>query len=272
MGLKYQEHETALPASAADHPIDNVYIVGCSGFIYTAASIVSEETRPPSAALIVSVGAAPFRITFKGKALWTRAAVIPPFLARGLCARDVPVVCFHITPGSPRYAGFRALARGGVAPLERDFFKDIDAPLEALYQGRLAPALAPEIYEQALCVPFRHLTPQSQPDSREPLIRELLESGRDLTLTDLARELGTSYFWASRLMSDVFGMSLRDYKSWQKLQRVFHLLHSKRSITEIAHAAGFTDSAHLSRTYQRWFGQPPSYSRNRNNVRVMRCG
>jgi AraC-like DNA-binding protein len=103
------------------------------------------------------------------------------------------------------------------------------------------------------------------------LIRELLESGRDLTLTDLAKELGTSYFWASRLMSEVFGMSFRDYKSWQKLQRVFHLLHSNLSITEVAHAAGFTDSAHLSRTYQRWFGQPPSYSRNRNNVRVMRC-
>ena len=40
--VKYQEQETALPASAADHPIDNVYIVGCSGFIYTAASIVSD--------------------------------------------------------------------------------------------------------------------------------------------------------------------------------------------------------------------------------------
>lgn len=49
-------------------------------------------------------------------------------------------------------------------------------------------------------------------------------------------------------MTEVFGMSLRDYKSWQKLQRVFHLLHSKHSITEVAHAAGFTDSAHLSRT------------------------
>lgn len=272
MGLKYREQENALPDNAAHRPLDNVYIVGCSGFIYTAASIVSEETRPPSAALIVSAGAAPFRITVKGKALSTRAAVIPPFLARGLGAHEVPLVCFHITPGSPRYAGFRALAPGGVALLERDCFQELDASLEALYQGRLEPALAPAIYEQALSVPFRHLTPQARLDPREPLIRELLERRRDLTLTDLARELGTSYFWASRLMSDVFGMSLRDYKSWQKLQRVFHLLHSKRSITEIAHAAGYTDSAHLSRTYQRWFGQPPSYSRNRNNVRVMRCG
>ena len=179
MVLKYQEQESTARGSVPDAPIDNAYIVGCSGFIYTGASIVSEETRPPSAALIVSAGPTPF--------------------------------------------------------------------------------------------PFQHLTPDSKPDPRQQRIRQLLESGRDLTLTDLARELGTSYFWASRLMTEVFGMSLRDYKSWQKLQRVFHLLHSKHSITEVAHAAGFTDSAHLSRTYQRWFGQPPSYSRNRNNVRVMRC-
>ena len=69
MGLKYREQENALPDNAAHRPLDNVYIVGCSGFIYTAASIVSEETRPPSAALIVSAGAAPFRITVKGKAV-----------------------------------------------------------------------------------------------------------------------------------------------------------------------------------------------------------
>lgn len=271
MVLKYQEQENTALDRVPGVPLDNAYIVGCSGFIYTGASIVSEETRPPSAALIVSAGPAPFRISVKGKNLSARAAVIPPFLARGLDARDVPLVCFHITPSSPRYAAFRGLAHGRVALLERACFKHLDAQLDALYQGCLAPALAPEIYEDALRVPFRHLTPQFRPDPREPLIRELLESGRDLTLTDLARELGTSYFWASRLMTEVFGMSFRDYKSWQKLQRVFHLLHSERSITEIAHAAGFTDSAHLSRTYQRWFGQPPSYSRNRNNVRVMRC-
>jgi len=271
MVLKYQEQQNELPDKVPGRPIDNVYIVGCSGFIYTAPSIVSEETRPPSAALIVSAGATPFRISVKGETLSTRAAVIPPFLARGLCARDTPLVCFHITPSSPRYAGIRALAQGRVALLDRAFFKPLDAQLAALYHGRLAPDQAPAIYEEALAVPFRHLTPRSQPDAREPLIRELLESGRDLTLTDLAKELGTSYFWASRLMSEVFGMSFRDYKSWQKLQRVFHLLHSNLSITEVAHAAGFTDSAHLSRTYQRWFGQPPSYSRNRNNVRVMRC-
>lgn len=271
MVLKDREQESTTLDSVSDAPIDNAYIIGCSGFIYTGASIVSEETRPPSAALIVAAGSAPFKISVKGKTLRARAAVIPPFLARGLFARDVPLVCFHITPSSPRYVAFRALAGGSIALLERAFFNDFDAQLDDLYHGRLAPGLAPDIYEQALCIPFRHLTPQPQPDPREQLIRQLLESGRDLTLTDLARELGTSYFWTSRLMTEVFGMSLRDYKSWQKLQRVFHLLHSDCSITEVAHAAGFADSAHLSRTYQRWFGQPPSYSRNRNNVRVMRC-
>jgi|GEM_PF-6651823 len=114
MVLKYQEQESTARSSVPDAPIDNAYIVGCSGFIYTGASIVSEETWPPSAALIVSAGPAPFKILVKGQELLTRAAVIPPFLARGLDARAVPLVCFHITPSSPLYVEFRALAHGRV--------------------------------------------------------------------------------------------------------------------------------------------------------------
>jgi AraC-like DNA-binding protein len=39
-------------------------------------------------------------------------------------------------------------------------------------------------------------------------------------------------------------------------------------MTEIAHAAGFVDSAHLCRTFQEVFGAPPSYFFANHNVKV----
>ncbi|ASK33308.1 hypothetical protein CEK62_02345 [Alcanivorax sp. N3-2A] len=270
MALKYREQQRAGFGCLSHVAKDNVYIIGCSGFVYTAPSIVSRDTRPPSAAIILAAGEEPFTLVEKERELRVHAAVIPPFVERSLYARDVPLICFHVTPSSPRYDAFRGLAQGRVSPLDRALFSELDTPLQQLYLGRLPPGQAPDVYDQVVRIPFQHrVSPPADP--RVARIRELLEAGPNLTLTQLARELGMSYFWASRIMTEVFGMSLRDYKSWRKLRRVFHLLHSNRSITEIAHTAGFTDSAHLSRTYQRWFGQPPSYSRNRNHVRVLRC-
>jgi AraC-like DNA-binding protein len=250
---------------------DNVYLIGCSGFVYTAPWIDTRDTRPPSAAIILSVGDAPFTLSIKGRKMRAYAALVPPFIARSLHARSVPLVCFHVMPSSPRYDALKNMAQGNVAPLDRALFGRLDGELEQLYHGQLPTGRARDVYEAVLRIPFQNRTRPGQPDPRVRHIRELLEAGPDLSLTQLAHELGTSYFWASRIMTEVFGMSLRDYKSWRKMQHVFHLLHSKRSITEIAHAAGFTDSAHLSRTYQRWFGQPPSYSRNGHHVRVLRC-
>jgi AraC-like DNA-binding protein len=40
-------------------------------------------------------------------------------------------------------------------------------------------------------------------------------------------------------------------------------------LTEIAQLAGFTDSAHLSRTWQRRFGMPPSYLRDVAHVEII---
>ncbi|RFA30993.1 hypothetical protein CAI21_03190 [Alkalilimnicola ehrlichii] len=250
---------------------DNVYMIGRPGFIYTAPWIATRNTRPPSAAIILAAGPRPFTLIIKGRELRTRAAIVPPFVARGLYARNVPLVCFHIMPGSANYDAFSYLAQGSIPLLERSLFTRFDLELELLYRGRLSPAQALDVYEAIVQIAIRYLPAQAHPDARVRRIRDLLETGPEPTLAQLAAELGVSYFWASHMMAKVFGMSLRDYKAWRKQQRVFDLLHSQRSITDIAHAAGFTDSAHLSRTYQRWFGQPPSYSRNSNHVRIFRC-
>jgi AraC family transcriptional regulator len=54
------------------------------------------------------------------------------------------------------------------------------------------------------------------------------------------------------------GMGLRPYILWRRFLRVWELLAAGESVSAAAHAAGFADAAHLSRTSTRMFGFPPT--------------
>jgi AraC family transcriptional regulator len=54
------------------------------------------------------------------------------------------------------------------------------------------------------------------------------------------------------------GMPLRTYLLWRRLLHVWTLLMDGQTLSAAAHAAGFADSAHLSRTARTMFGLPPS--------------
>ncbi|MEQ1646215.1 MAG: helix-turn-helix domain-containing protein, partial [Pyrinomonadaceae bacterium] len=51
---------------------------------------------------------------------------------------------------------------------------------------------------------------------------------------------------------------VRRYLLWLRLRDVLHLLASTGSLTEAAHSAGFSDSAHLSRTFRSALGIAPT--------------
>ena len=53
-------------------------------------------------------------------------------------------------------------------------------------------------------------------------------------------------------------MALRPYILWRRFLRVWELMTARESLSAAAHAAGFADAAHLSRTCRRMFGFPPS--------------
>lgn len=53
-------------------------------------------------------------------------------------------------------------------------------------------------------------------------------------------------------------MALRPYILWRRFLRVWELAMTGASLSAAAHAAGFADSAHLTRTSRRMFGFPPS--------------
>jgi AraC family transcriptional regulator len=60
------------------------------------------------------------------------------------------------------------------------------------------------------------------------------------------------------LFAEQTGMGLRQYVLWRRFVSVWEHRMSGASLSTAAHAAGFADSAHLTRTSRRMIGIPPS--------------
>lgn len=78
------------------------------------------------------------------------------------------------------------------------------------------------------------------------------------TLTATAREVHLSPSRLRHLLTEQTGAGFRAHVRWRRLLRAWTLVRAGASLTEAAHEAGFSDSAHLSRSVRRTFGLTPS--------------
>lgn len=79
-----------------------------------------------------------------------------------------------------------------------------------------------------------------------------------LSLDMAAAIAGLSPSRLSHLFVEQTGLSFKTYLLWTRLTRAVALMSEGLSLTEIAHEAGFADSAHFSRTFRRMFGIAPA--------------
>lgn len=81
---------------------------------------------------------------------------------------------------------------------------------------------------------------------------------RTLTLQEVASHACLSPSRFRHLFIEQTGMGLRPYVLWRRFLLVWDLIMKGGNLSEAAHAAGFADAAHLSRTSTRNFGFAPS--------------
>jgi transcriptional regulator GlxA family with amidase domain len=77
-------------------------------------------------------------------------------------------------------------------------------------------------------------------------------------LADAARVAGLSESRLSHLFVEQTGLSFKTYLLWIRLTHAVGLMTEGLSLTAVAHEAGFSDSAHFSRTFRRMFGIAPA--------------
>src|SRR5215472_66770 len=108
------------------------------------------------------------------------------------------------------------------------------------------------------------LPPRESRPVLPPAVRELLERLRksgvedDTSLEGLARSVRRSPSRLMHVFTESIGIPLRPYLAWLRVQRSACAILAGASVTEAAHVAGFSDAPHLSRTFKRRLGSPPS--------------
>lgn len=80
----------------------------------------------------------------------------------------------------------------------------------------------------------------------------------DLSLKTLARIAGLSPSRFMHAFTESVRVPVRPYILWVRLQQAACDLKNGASVTGAAHRAGFSDSAHLTRTFRRMLGATPS--------------
>lgn len=148
----------------------------------------------------------------------------------------------------------------GIHSLHSDDLAETRAALFGAWQEvRTADAVAASARDVV-----RELTggvPPSEPTDERILratqyIRGHLDGALTLeTVADVAC-LSPSRF--RHLFVEETGMALRPYILWRRFLLVWDLMSSGTTLSAAAHAAGFADAAHLTRTSRRMFGFPPS--------------
>ena len=122
----------------------------------------------------------------------------------------------------------------------------------------------PEEAGLAIDAAISRILPEYVPcGSLDPRVARLVEhlapqSGTPMPAADAAAFVGLSSHRFQHLFRASTGIPFRRYLLWLRLVAAVDHVASGGSLTNAAHAAGFSDSAHLSRTFRRMFGLSPS--------------
>ncbi|CAN7152656.1 helix-turn-helix domain-containing protein [Rhizobacter sp. LjRoot28] len=250
---------------------DSSYVLGDQGFVYTGLQLESGLTVRHPAVLLLSADGRPFNVGVPGEAagLHGAALLVPPRVVRSLDARGVPLLSFNIMPSHPAFHVFRAMQHPGVRRLDADGFNHLRPSLVELVYREATAERAGAVFDQAVSEAVRQLPPARPPDMSALEIVRQIDADPTQSLEALASANGQTPQALARRFAAAVGMPFREYQNWIKQRRVYEVLYSRRSLTQVALAAGFADSPQFARMFRRWYGQSPSYSRDPKRVRIV---
>jgi len=162
-----------------------------------------------------------------------QSAIIPAGVRHELiCPAGVHGRVSYYDPASPQGRAATALLRAtGIDP------GDVNCWIAATDTGTVeAPA------------PVGRLHPMLAQAIRQP----------PMPLSALAAQVGMSASRLGHLFAAELGVSYPTWRRWARLQHALATVQAGRTLTEAAHEAGFTDSAHLTRVCRAMFGITPT--------------
>ena len=139
-----------------------------------------------------------------------------------------------------------------VAPCAAELLKFLERPHESLEIRALILQCV-----QSMCA---GAPPARRMDERVTKVLAGIRASEDLriSLESAAASVHLSEGRFAHLFKQQVGLPFRRYMLWRKLARAVVSIGRERTLAAAAHAAGFSDAAHLTRTFYQMFGIPPS--------------
>ncbi len=184
------------------------------------------------------------------------AVLIRPDAAHEVDARDATALIAFVDAHSE--LGVALLGRVGgelcvVSPAEVSDWRAALGDAGTLTAARVAPWVRNDL--------LRHWLPVQMHPAVELVLRHLraqLGKSEDLSLPTLAGVAGLSSSRLMHVFTESVGVPLRPYLLWLRIQHAAGALMSGTGVTEAAHQAGFSDAAHMTRTFRRMLGATPT--------------
>jgi len=240
-------------------------------FLYVTPEIHSGLTARSTATLLLSAVGRPFRLEgLDGESVRCEAALVAPHVPRRLDVDGGGLLSLNLEPATP---AFRQLAprigERGIEVLDprrfgtlRDLFQPaLDGELNAVQLRHLCTRLV-----ECVTGGPEHVTAL---DPRvERVMQALRENTEPQSLAKLSALACLSPDRLTHLFAQQVGLSIKRYALWGKVRRSVALISGAPRLTDVALNGGFTDAAHMSRTFQSYFGLQPSFVSRQIDVRT----
>lgn len=234
-------------------------------FLYLTPEIHSGLTARSSATLLVSPPGRPFRLeALDGTRVRCEAALVAPHVPRRLDVDDGGgLLSLNLDPAS---AAYRMLARRGsgqgIQVLDgrcfgRKLRESFQPALDGALTARQLRSLSAGLIEAVAGSPEQDGTALDPRVAR--VLRMIRDSAEPQSLARLSALACLSPDRLSHLFAQQVGLSIKRYALWTKVRRSIEQFGSGRRLTDAALDSGFADAAHMSRTFQSYFGLPPSF-------------
>jgi AraC-like DNA-binding protein len=184
------------------------------------------------------------------------AALVRPDALHEVAAEDKIVLIAFVESESELGAALSERVLQDITPIsarEVNRWRDSLGDPTALSASKVEPWIRGELL-------LGRKTPKMHPRVKRVLrfLREQLASAKTLSLDNLADIAGLSRSRFMHVFTQSVGVPLRPYILWLRLQQACRELMRGATVTEAAHSGGFSDAAHMTRTFRRMLGTTPS--------------
>jgi AraC-like DNA-binding protein len=238
-------------------PFDGSLVLSPGCVIYIGPGGVA-ETHVHHAVQLVVAREAPFRFSLDGPSVPAYTALVPAGVAHALDARGAHVAIVLFERHGPYGRVLDRLARDGLSHAQHDQLLAQPFPTNERAVEAVKRWSAILVGDSRTSAPSREVR------------RAIAELGRRLAhqesaaLPDIAATVGLSATRLTHRFSAEVGIPFRAFVPWLRVARAVREVQVTReaglppNLTRAAIAAGFVDSAHLTRSFRALFGMPPS--------------